>query len=358
MRKPHCYYTSLGTMDSAADDSESGSLQRSSSGVAEQSEDLSSAHLSIDDMELKEEWQDEEFPRPLPEETAAEEDLDPKQDHQSASPPTTLQLCGNRHMKRRLPAPDFSFNLDDTQESTISSDICDQTTDEDFDIGDLETPSSSELLDLSHAFEWEDDLPKADKVENESFVENRVTDEQDESGRKWRIFLMGEHKVDMTAIEPYRKVISDAGYYGDGLNAIFTFSSCYLPESNIPDYQYIMDHLFRYIIGTLDLVVAEDYVMVYMNGCTPRNKIPPMSWVKRCYQATGRRLKKNLKSVLIVHPTWYVKALLIITRPFISAKFGKKVKFVNSLVELAQLVPLDNVHVPDCIDQLDRDLKR
>ncbi|XP_063803068.1 bcl-2/adenovirus E1B 19 kDa-interacting protein 2-like protein [Pseudophryne corroboree] len=266
-------------------------------------------------------------------------------------------------MKKRLSAPDISFNLENSEGSAASSNIKERTTDEDFDfdIDDLETPSTNEMLDfpeMSHEFEWEDDLPKAKEMENASYVENRVADMTDKDGRKWRIFLMGEHKVDMTAIEPYKKVISYGGYYGEGLNAVIIFASCYLPESNIPDYQYVMDNLFRYIIGTLDLMVVENYMLIYLNGCTPRNKIPTMSWIKRCYQATGRRLKKNLKSVLIVHATWYVKALLSIIRPFISSKFGKKVTFVNSLTDLSQFVPLDQLLIPECIQQLDRDLKR
>ncbi|XP_073423086.1 bcl-2/adenovirus E1B 19 kDa-interacting protein 2-like protein isoform X1 [Dendrobates tinctorius] len=343
-------------------DGEPGYLHQSSSGVKQRPAAPSTAtRLGIDDMELKEEWQDEEFPRFLPEEVATEEDSDSKEDKPSACPPSTLELCGNRHMKKRLSAPDISFNLENSQESAVSSDPHDdQTTEEDFDfdIDDLETPNSSEMLDLSHEFEWEDDLPKAKGAESFSDVDNRVTDMEDENGRKWRIFLMGEHKVDMTAIEPYKKVVSHGGYYGDGLTAIITFASCYLPDSSNPDYQYIMDNLFRYIIGTLDLLVAEDYMMIYLNGCTPRSKIPQISWIKRCYQATGRRLKKNLKSVLIVHSTWYVKVLLVITRPFISSKFGRKIRFVSSLADLAQHVSLDNVHIPDCIQELDNELKR
>ncbi|XP_040189654.1 BCL2/adenovirus E1B 19 kDa protein-interacting protein 2-like isoform X3 [Rana temporaria] len=263
---------------------------------------------SIDDMELKEEWQDEEFPRPLPEETTPEEDLDANEEDLSAAPPSTLDLCGNRHVKRRLSAPDISFNLENSQDSATSSDIRDQTTDEDldFDVDDLETPNSSEMLEfpsMSHEFEWD-------------------------------------------------------GYYGNSLNAIVVFATCYLPESSIPNYQYIMDNLFRYIIGTLDLLVADDYMLIYLSGCTSRSKIPPIGWLKRCYRATGRRLKKNLKSVLIVHPTWYVRALLAIIRPFISAKFIRKVAFVKNLTELSQLVSLDPLHIPDCIEQLDLELKR
>ncbi|KAM5129186.1 bcl-2/adenovirus E1B 19 kDa-interacting protein 2-like protein isoform 2-T2 [Mantella aurantiaca] len=315
-------------------------------------------------MELKEEWQDEEFPIPLPEETAAEEDLDLKEEDPSAAPPSTLDLCGNRHVKRRLSAPDISFNLENSRESTASGDIRDPTTDDDdldFDVDDLETPVSSEMLEfpsVSHEFEWDDDLPKVNGAKEASYVENLVTDMEDQSGRRWRIFLMGEHKVDMTAIEPYKRIVSHGGYYGDGLNAIIVFATCYLPESSVPDYQYVMDHLFRYIIGTLDLMVAEDYMLIYLNGCTPRSKIPPIGWIKRCYQATGRRLKKNLKSVLIVHPTWYVRALLAIVRPFISGKFIKKVTFVKNLTGLWELVSLDPLLIPDCIQQLDLELNR
>ncbi|XP_053330734.1 bcl-2/adenovirus E1B 19 kDa-interacting protein 2-like protein isoform X2 [Spea bombifrons] len=314
-------------------------------------------------MELKEEWQDEEFPRPLPEETT-EEAMDSKEGNESVvdrvCPPNTLELCGNRHMKKRLSAPSLSFNLENSEDSIVSGHILDQTTDDDFDfdIDDLETPNSSELLDFpenSNEFEWEDDLPKVKAAEDMAYTESRISDIEDKEGRKWRIFLIGQHKVDMTAIEPYKRVISHGGYYGDGLNAIITFASCYLPENNTPNYQYVMDNLFRYIIGMLDLMVAEDYVLVYLNGATPRSKIPTIGWIKRCYQATGRRLKKNLKSVLIVHPTWYVKALLAIVRPFVSSKFSKKVKFINSLNDLSQIISLDQIHIPVCIKQLDQE---
>lgn len=36
------------------------------------------------------------------------------------------------------------------------------------------------------------------------------------------------------------------GYYGDEMNAIILFTSCYLPENTVEDYDYVMDHLFRW----------------------------------------------------------------------------------------------------------------
>lgn len=39
--------------------------------------------------------------------------------------------------------------------------------------------------------------------------------------------------------------VVNPGYYGDGMNDIIVFSSCYLPENCLENYQYVMDNLFR-----------------------------------------------------------------------------------------------------------------
>lgn len=52
----------------------------------------------------------------------------------------------------------------------------------------------------------------------------------------------------------------------DGLNAIAVFAVCFLPESGQPNYRCLMDNLFTCVIGTLELLVAENYMTVYLNG--------------------------------------------------------------------------------------------
>uniref|UniRef100_A0A8C3SJQ2 CRAL-TRIO domain-containing protein n=1 Tax=Chelydra serpentina TaxID=8475 RepID=A0A8C3SJQ2_CHESE len=171
-----------------------------------------------------------------------------------------------------------------------------------------------------------DELPRARRLDSslfeEKLSEGRMVDVEDKDGRKWRIFLTDEReqKVDLSVVEPYKRVISHGGYYGEGLNAIILFASCYLPHSSIPDYQYVMEHLFRYIIGTLEVMVAESYILVCLNGATLRSQIPSFGWIKQCYRTIDRRLRKNLKAMIIVHPTWYVKALMAVIRPFLSIR--------------------------------------
>lgn len=41
-------------------------------------------------------------------------------------------------------------------------------------------------------------------------------------------------------------LLVSTGYYGEEMNAIILFTSCYLPENTVEDYEYVMDHLFRW----------------------------------------------------------------------------------------------------------------
>ncbi|XP_029009142.1 BCL2/adenovirus E1B 19 kDa protein-interacting protein 2 isoform X2 [Betta splendens] len=319
----------------------------------QESVDTTEARLRMEGVELKEEWQDEDFPRPLPEEGELDDDMFAGT---SEEQDTGYGINDGKKAKRKLAAPEISLTLDRSEGSVLSDELDEST---ELDLDDIDTPSEN-----SNEFEWEDDLPKPKTTELlqkgvESVQEYSALDEREE-GRRWRVFRIGEqeHKVDMKAIDPYKRVISHGGYYGDGLNAIIVFAVCFMPESNQPNYRYIMDNLFKYVIGTLELLVAENYMIVYLNGATSRKKMPTVGWLRKCYQQIDRRLRKNLKSLIIVHPSWFIRTLLALTKPFISSKFSQKIKYVYSLRDLAELVPMEYVSIPDCIKQIDQDMNK
>lgn len=60
-----------------------------------------------------------------------------------------------------------------------------------------------------------DDLPKPKTTEviRKDSITEYTAEEEKEDGRRWRMFRIGEqdHRVDMKAIEPYKKVISHGG---------------------------------------------------------------------------------------------------------------------------------------------------
>ncbi|XP_054940308.1 bcl-2/adenovirus E1B 19 kDa-interacting protein 2-like protein isoform X3 [Physeter macrocephalus] len=280
------------------------------------------ASLRLGGLELKEDWQDEELPRLLPEEADPSGDPhNPERDSQAGTP-STLALCGQRPMRKRLCAPELRLNLTkgpgDNGASPTHSVPSSPEGSSDLEVDELETPSDSEQLDSGHEFEWEDELPRSEGLGASEAAERLgqgcMWDVAGEDGHCWRVFRTGqqEQRVDMTVIEPYKKVLSHGGYHGDGLNVVILFASCYLPRSSIPNYTYVMEHLFR--------------------------------------------LRKNLHALVVVHATWYMKAFLALLRPFISSKFTRKIRFLNSLGELAQLISMDQVHIPEAVRRLDQDL--
>ncbi|KAM5170977.1 BCL2/adenovirus E1B 19 kDa protein-interacting protein 2 isoform 2-T2 [Mantella aurantiaca] len=330
-----------------ADQAKSGSFERPESVTTTE------ARLRMEGVEFKEEWQDEDFPRPLPEDDHIEGDYLSGTDREGRPVPSPLETNGSKK-KKKLMAPNLSLTLDRSDGSILSEDLDESG---DLDLDDLDTPSEN-----SNEFEWEDDLPKPKTTEvlpKGSIPEYTAAEEKEES-RRWRMFRIGDqdHRVDMSAIEPYKKVISHGGYYGDGLNAIIVFAVCFMPDSSLPNYRYLMDNLFKYVIGTLEMLVAENYMIVYLNGATTRRKMPSLGWLRKCYQQIDRRLRKNLKSLIIVHPSWFIRTLLAITKPFISSKFSQKIKYVFCLAELAELIPMEYVSIPDCIKQVDKELNK
>ncbi|XP_030002797.1 bcl-2/adenovirus E1B 19 kDa-interacting protein 2-like protein [Sphaeramia orbicularis] len=303
------------------------------------------------------------------------------------APPSTLALSGSRPKKKKiLVAPALSLSLG-RSESTISDDfpcgflspsLDDDSTGLDFDLDAIETPSDSESLPFPmYDLDLEDDLrrlgvasrryrPLDPRLRSGSGSQCGAgldqEDTVDSQGIRWRHFSTGDppqqSRVNMSVLEPYLRVLSHGGYYGDGMNDIIVFSSCYLPENNLENYQYVMDNLFRYVVGTLDLMVSENYVIVYLCAGGQTDKLPGISWLRECYTTIHRKLRKNLKGFYVVHPTWYIKALITIIKPFISSKFSRKLQFVDSLQDLSHFIPTEHVQIPDCVRQYDANLSR
>uniref|UniRef100_A0A8C1XDR5 ATCAY kinesin light chain interacting caytaxin b n=1 Tax=Cyprinus carpio TaxID=7962 RepID=A0A8C1XDR5_CYPCA len=295
------------------------------------------ATLRMENMEVKDEWQDDDFPRPLPEDG----DLDGLTDNTALTADHTDSV---RQKRRTLIAPDINLSLDKSEGSLLSDDILETPDDLDINVDDIDTPDDDSLgsLNNTNELEWEDDTPVAS-------AKGPGGEEGDGAGRLWRTVIIGdqEHRIDMQVIRPYLRVVTHGGYYGEGLNAIIVFAACYLPDSGCADYSYIMENLFLYVISSLELLVAEDYMIIYLNGATPRRRMPGISWLKRCYQMIERRLRKNLKCLIIAHPSWFIRTVLAISRPFISVKFMEKIRYVQSLEELAQIVPMEHVQIPE-----------
>ncbi|KAM4550624.1 BCL2/adenovirus E1B 19 kDa protein-interacting protein 2-like isoform 2-T2 [Fundulus diaphanus] len=315
------------------------------------------------------------------------------------APPSSLPLTGERQMKKKvLAAPSLSLSLggtgsitsDDLHSAALSPSPEDAEDAEDaaldFDLDGMETPSDSESLHFPiYDLDLEDDLRRLGLASHRHRASGSRSrsgsgpgslpgpdqlglgalereDAVDSEGTRWRCFTTGDppqdSRVNMSVLEPYLRVLSHGGYYGDGQNDIIVFSSCYLPDNTLENYQYVMDNLFRFVTGTLELMVAENYVIVYFCAGGQKEKLPGIGWLKECYTTIDRRLRKNLKGFYVVHPTWYIKILITVIKPFISTKFSRKLQFVSTLQQLSHFIPTEHVQIPDCVKQYDQNQSR
>ncbi|XP_025083199.1 uncharacterized protein LOC112557508 isoform X2 [Pomacea canaliculata] len=276
-------------------------------------------------MELRDEWQDDELPNIVGEggHVTSEKTDNPEE--------------RGEHVKRRLvPAAGL-----------VSGDHLD-------DVEVLDSDSEIDSNMDNEQLEWENDTPVRMRDRTEEIPEYTAEEERRDS-KSWKLVQIADMEfcIDMRVIEPYKRVLSHGGYYGEGLNAIIVFSGCYLPSRDRKDYSYVMDHLFYYVIHTLDELVADDYMIVYFHGATPRRQMPNFGWLKKCYQSIDRKLKKNLKALFLVHPTLWLKTVVLMTRPFISSKFSSKLQFVRSLEDLRKLIPMEYVYIPEQVQGID-----
>ncbi|KAL1497482.1 hypothetical protein ABEB36_008440 [Hypothenemus hampei] len=207
---------------------------------------------------------------------------------------------------------------------------------------------------------FEEDAVKTKTVTEEGSVSSEPIEplsaaEERRYARNWQRMILpgGEHRtIDMRVIEPYKRVLSHGGYLkAGGHTAIVVFAACYLPDKSRVDYDYVMDNLFLYVLWTLERLVTDDYIIIYLHGAATR--LPSFSWLKRCYDIVGRKLKKNLSYLYIVHPTIWIKTMLYMLKPFISSKVYRKIFFVSNLRDLLIKVPIEVASIPDKVRAFD-----
>ncbi|KAM4601791.1 rho GTPase-activating protein 1 [Polymixia lowei] len=134
---------------------------------------------------------------------------------------------------------------------------------------------------------------------------------------------------------------------------VIVFNACRMP----PHHELDHHKLLLYLKGTLDQYVESDYTLIYFHhGLTSDNK-PSLSWVRDAYKEFDRKYKKNIKALYIVHPTMFIKTLLILFKPLISFKFGRKINYVSYLSELEDVVKCEQLVIPARVREYDNKLR-
>ncbi|PWN46910.1 hypothetical protein IE53DRAFT_390949 [Violaceomyces palustris] len=145
-----------------------------------------------------------------------------------------------------------------------------------------------------------------------------------------------------------RRIVFQAGLDYE-TRPMVVLAACCLPDPREVDYDFLLDR----IMAVMDLFVENDYCIIYFAGGGKHR--PGWSWIWKAYRRLGRKFRKNLKKLYIVHPTLFTRTLMQLINTgayFVSPKFSKKVTQLYSLSDLAKLVPLTQIDVPPEVLQL------
>ncbi|CAE6442332.1 unnamed protein product [Rhizoctonia solani] len=118
--------------------------------------------------------------------------------------------------------------------------------------------------------------------------------------------------------------------------------------ASFPDPRQISyDILLSRIIAYLDLYVENDYIVVFL--AAGGRHTPSWNWIWKAYRSMSRKYRKNLKRLLIVHPTWFSKMFVSLAGAVLSPKFFRKITYVSTLSELARHVPLTQIEIAPAV---------
>ena len=123
--------------------------------------------------------------------------------------------------------------------------------------------------------------------------------------------------------------------------------ACNLPDGKVCDMNLLLD----LILAKLREYVENDYTLVLFNS--PVQHKPSIMWMIKAYRSLGRSYRKNLKSMVIVHPTSWTRIIVNALKSIVSPKFGKKLAYVESIEDAAALIPINQIPLTDSIKSYD-----
>lgn len=210
----------------------------------------------------------------------------------------------------------------------------------------LENLSSDEEADFKENWDEQLELEWDDSLIDTPL--SNASSSNDFQSQMQRIVINGkEYKINCSLIAPYIEVLQHAGYTREGLTAVMVFQARKLPNKNIDNYAKIMHHLFLHFLLELSNLVADSYILIVF---TKDGTLPPLKWVRDCYRLISRPLRKSLKQLLIIEPTWWTRLTIALIRPFVSQKFFRKIVKCHTIDEAEEIGDFDSRYARDMID--------
>jgi len=124
--------------------------------------------------------------------------------------------------------------------------------------------------------------------------------------------------------------------------------------SRLPMQRANLDRVFLYMIRTMDRIVENSYVVVYLHTNMEERDTPEFSWMKQVYNIMDYKYGDHLHTFFVIHPTFWLKIFEGVVSTFVNNdSFWKKVRYVNKLEEIYEHVDPEQLVFPEEVYKYD-----
>ncbi|XP_047937730.1 protein GDAP2 homolog isoform X2 [Salvia hispanica] len=114
-----------------------------------------------------------------------------------------------------------------------------------------------------------------------------------------------------------------------------------------------LERFVLYIVKEFEPLIQKPYTIVYFHSAASLQMQPDLGWMKRLEQILGRKHRRNLHAIYILHPTFGLKSVIFGLQMLVDDEVWKKVVYVDRLLQLFKYVPREQLTIPDFVFQHD-----
>eukprot|EP00002_Diphylleia_rotans_P022970 TRINITY_DN4512_c0_g1_i1.p1 TRINITY_DN4512_c0_g1~~TRINITY_DN4512_c0_g1_i1.p1 ORF type:complete len:524 (-),score=132.06 TRINITY_DN4512_c0_g1_i1:172-1743(-) len=121
-------------------------------------------------------------------------------------------------------------------------------------------------------------------------------------------------------------------------------------QANMVDLNRV--HMYIYLI--LEPLLRREFTVLYVHTESTSDNQPEFSWLKEIYDLLPNSLRRNMKRMYVLHPTFLLKTFFLFLSPFLSESFWEKLSYVDNLTELFKYIDPKGTSIPSFVIDYDK----
>ncbi|PKU63201.1 protein GDAP2 homolog isoform X1 [Dendrobium catenatum] len=114
-----------------------------------------------------------------------------------------------------------------------------------------------------------------------------------------------------------------------------------------------LERFVLYVVKEFEPLIQKPYSIVYFHSAASLQMRPDLGWMKKLQQVLGRKHRRNLHAIYVLHPTLGLRATIFALQIFVDGEAWQKVVYMDRLLQLFKYVPREQLTIPDFVFQHD-----